>query len=83
MNDFLKKVFEQVVMEEPDTIKADKMISEDVKSLFASYQDSMDADEFEAMRNLIFCATLTAQEVGFELGIRYTLRLALDLFRAD
>ena len=79
MSNLLEKIFECVILEDSVNTRASIRINEEVKRLTASYAESMDEEQLEALRNVIHCASLTAEQVGFELGVKFLARLVQEL----
>ena len=79
MDSILDRIFEEVIIEEPETAKAEKCISDTLKNLTADYAKTMNAEEYENMRNKVFCTTFQAEEVGFNLGVRFAIRIVKEL----
>ena len=79
MSNLLEKIFECVILEDSVNTRASIRINDEVKRLTASYAESMDEEQLEALRNEIHCASLTAEQVGFELGVKFLARLVQEL----
>ena len=83
MSKLLSEIYEKVISEESAAVKLEKQMNEEVKRLTAPYAEKFNQEEMEQLINMVFCATLPAQEVGFAHGVWFALRLAKELVADD
>ena len=79
MNELLRKIYMLVVKPQSDTIRIERYVDEDVYKLVEPLKEHLTDEETEKLTDLIFTANLTAEQAGFEIGIRFVLRLLSGL----
>lgn len=75
MNDLLKKIYNNVLVYEKDTILLNTEIDNEINMLIKPYADTLNTDEIEQYKNILSSIALTAEQTGFELGVRFILSI--------
>lgn len=79
MNELLKKIYESVITYEKDTVEMGSRVDVEINKLIKPYAEQLTDKEMEQLKNLLYQTALTAEQEGFQLGIKYTLKLLFDL----
>lgn len=78
MKNLLNKIYEDVISNEPDVIKKNCRMDDEIKNIIKSHMK--DADELpEDIRDTYFDVAFLAQRQGFILGMRYAVKLLMEL----
>lgn len=80
MNNLLRKIYQDVLVYEEDTIAINQEVETERNRLLEDYQDKLNEEEMEELNDKMTAMALTAEMVGFELGVQYAVRL-LNLLR--
>ncbi len=75
MDKILKRIYEEVIYYEQEAVEADSRINKEIIGISSKYADKLTKPESEELRSLLYRISLTAQEKGFLLGMRYMWRL--------
>ena len=79
MKDLLKKIYNAVLVYEKEVINSSKVVDEEIAQLIKPYEDKLSKNELEELYNLLYSTSLTAQQTGFELGVRLTIKMLVDI----
>lgn len=79
MNDLLKKIYNDVLVYERDVVKINKKVDEEINRLVEPYTKQLSDDEMEKLKEMLSIVGLTAEQVGFENGVRFALKLLYPL----
>lgn len=82
MKSLLKKIYENVICYEEDAIQMDKTINKEIEELLQKCCSQFKDDEIEQLKSNIYQLTLTTEQEGFELGMKYAYRLFVTLEKA-
>lgn len=78
MKNLLNKIYEDVVSNEPDIIKLNCRMDDEIKNIIKSHMK--DADELpEDICDTYFDVAFLAQRQGFILGVKYAVKLLSEL----
>ena len=78
MKNLLNKIYDDVISNEPDVIKKNCRMDDEIKNIIKSHMK--DADELpEDIRDTYFDVAFLAQRQGFILGMRYAVKLFMEL----
>ena len=80
MKKLILKVFETVIKTEEESIKTEACIDEEVFRLIEPFEEILDGKEMEMLKDALFSVAITGEETGFQLGVKTTIRLLLELF---
>lgn len=80
MNELLKKIYESVITYEEDTIKMGSRVELEIKELIKHDAEQWSDEEKNKIKSLLYQTALTAEQEGFQLGIKYTLKMLFDIF---
>lgn len=75
MSDLLKKIYEDVLVNEGEVKELRKEIDEAVKNCILPYKVVLSDSEQEELTHLLFSTSYTAEKVGFEIGIWFMFKL--------
>ena len=75
MSELLKKIYENVLMDEEHTLTLRKNIDEDVFMRLHRYQGLLDDVTYENLKSDFFASCYVAEHVGFEMGVKFMKRL--------
>lgn len=81
MNDLLKKIYSEILIYEEDIISINKSTDEKVAELTAPYQQKLSDDEMEQLKSLLYAISLSAEQTGFEVGVRFAVQLLIKLLQ--
>lgn len=79
MNDLLKKIYNDVLVYEPDVVKTNLQADEEINQLTEPYKNQLPNDELEKLNDLLSMAVLTAEQAGFENGVRFAVKMLYSL----
>lgn len=79
MNRLLKKIYDEVLVYEKDIVAANKAVDENVYDLIKSYSETLSDSEYNELKELLFSAVSTAEQAGFENGVRFTFKMLCSL----
>lgn len=79
MNELLKKIYESVITYEKDTVEMGSRVEIEINKLIKPYTGQLTDEEIEQIKALLYQTALTAEQEGFQLGIKYTLKMLFDL----
>lgn len=79
MNDLLRKIYMLIVKQQSDTVKIERYVDEEAYRLVEPLKERLTDDEMEKLTDLIFTANLTAEQAGFEIGVRFALKFLSGL----
>lgn len=72
---FMKKIYDNVVKNESETIQIEKRVDELVYELIAPYENLLNDKEMDSLKDLLFTVALEAKQTGFEIGARFVIKL--------
>lgn len=78
MSELLLKIYENVIRYEEEAISMEKRITGEVDRLTKPYARKLDIKELETMQDIIFDIALTAEQEGFQLGVKYLAKLLAE-----
>ena len=79
MNELLRKLFDNVVSNEKETIEVNKQVDTKVHTILEQYKQQLTTEEFEKLSADFYYIALFSQQEGFELGMKYLLKLVIAL----
>lgn len=79
MNELFKKIYESVICYEEDVIQMGAELDKEIDSLISNCDASFDAEEIETIKTLMYQAILSAEQTGFYLGVKYAVKMLLEL----
>lgn len=75
MDKLLKKFFDDIISYEKDFVKMDAIINREIEKHTAEYQEKMNREQIEELKNLLYEITKISEREGFFLGLRYAVRI--------
>lgn len=79
MNDLLKKIYNDVLVYERDVIKTNRQADEEINQFAEQYKKRLSDEELDKLNDLLSMAVLTAEQAGFENGVRFAVKLLYSL----
>ena len=79
MNELLKKIYKEVLVYEHDVVKTNKQADEEIRQLIEPYTKKLSDGEQATLNDLLSMAVLTAEQAGFENGVRFAVKFLYSL----
>lgn len=79
MNELLKRIYNEVISQEKDTVEMGKRLDAEIKKLLQPYAQQFNEQELEIIRGLLYAVELKTEQEAFQLGMSYGLKLFLEL----
>ena len=79
MNELLKKIYKEVLVYEHDVVKTNKQVDEEINQLVEPYTKQLTDNEMEKLKEMLSMVGLTAEQAGFENGVRFAVKLLYSL----
>ena len=79
MNELIKKIYEQIIYHEKEGIEMDKRVISEIDKLIIPYIGQLKETELEEIKNLMYATALTAEQEGFQLGVKYATKMLILL----
>ncbi len=79
MNKLLKKIYNEVLIYERDIVKHNAQVDKEINSLIEPYINQISANELDKLKEMLSVIGLTAEQTGFENGVRFTLKMLYAL----
>lgn len=79
MKELLMKIYNNVLVYEDDVVNVSKVIDDEINLLVEPYQTRLSDDELETLKDLLSSTALTAEQTGFEVGMRFAIKLIFSL----
>lgn len=79
MKELLMKIYNSVLVYEDDVVNVSKVIDDEINLLVETYQTRLSDDELETLKDLLSSTALTAEQTGFEVGMRFAIKLIFSL----
>ena len=80
MNELLRKLYDDVISNEDDTLKVGNRLDAEVKELVEPYTNCFSEDDMETIKNLMYSILLTGEQEGFHLGVKSTIKILMEIF---
>lgn len=81
MKDLLKKIYNDVLVYEHDFVEANKQVDKEINQLAEPYAKQLSDNEREKLNELLSAVTLTAEQTGFENGVRFAVKTLHTLLK--
>ena len=69
----------EVLVYEHDVVKTNKQVDEEINQLVEPYTKQLTDNEMEKLKEMLSMVGLTAQQAGFENGVRFAVKLLYSL----
>ena len=79
MKELLMKIYNSILVYEDDVVNVSKVIDDEINLLVEPYQTRLSDDELETLKDLLSSTALTAEQTGFEVGMRFAIKLIFSL----
>ncbi len=79
MKELLMKIYNSVLVYEDDVVNISKVVDDEINLLVEPYQTRLSDDELETLKDLLSSTALTAEQTGFEVGMRFAIKLIFSL----
>lgn len=74
MKDLLRKIYNDVLVYEHDFVKANRRVDEEINQLVKFYAKQLSDEELEKLNEMLSAVALTAEQTGFENGVRFAMK---------
>lgn len=81
MKDLLKKIYNDVLVYESDVVKINLQVDEEINQLVEPYTKQLSDEETEKLKEMLSIVGLTAEQAGFENGVRFAVKLLYSLLK--
>lgn len=79
MNELIKKIYMEIICYEEDVLKTGKQLDREVATLLKPYEEELDEKHLEIVKTLMYQTILVAEQEGFWLGIKYAVKLMIEI----
>lgn len=79
MKDLLRKIYNDVLVYEYDFVKANRRVDEEIHQLVEPYAKQLSDEELEKLNEMLSAVALTAEQTGFENGVRFAVKIMYSL----
>lgn len=79
MNDLLKKIYNNVLVYEHDVVKTNLQVDKKINQQVEPYTSQSSDEDMEKLNDLLSMAVLTAEQAGFENGVRFAVKFLYSL----
>ena len=79
MNELLNKIYQEVLVYEEDIVNGNRNVDRLLNDLTEPYKAKLMDDEFDKLKELLSIMASTAEETGFENGVKFTLKMLFAL----
>ena len=79
MEELLSKIYDRIVIYEKDCISLGTEFDQKVAEKLEPMKESISEDELEKLKELIYWAAFLEEKDGFRLGVRFTLKLLVEI----
>ena len=79
MEELLSKIYDRIVFYEKDCISLGTEFDQKVAEKLEPMKESISEDELEKLKELIYWAAFLEEKDGFRLGVRFTLKLLMEI----
>ena len=69
----------EVLVYEHDVVKTNKQVDEEINQLVEPYTKQVSDNEMEKLKEMLSMVGLTAEQAGFENGVRFAVKLLYSL----
>ncbi len=75
MRDLFKKIYENIIYYEKDTISMNKDLNKKIENYIQPYTNKLTKSELEDLKSILYKTSLDSQEDGFYLGVKYSIKI--------
>lgn len=75
MNETLKKIYDDIVCYQKETVEAGWRIDREIKDLIHPYEEKLDTEQLDELKSIMSQTAYIAEREGFEIGVRFALKL--------
>lgn len=79
MNETLKKIYDDIVCYQKETVEAGWRIDREIKDLIHPYEEKLDTEQLDELKSIMSQTAYIAEREGFEIGVRFALKLFIAL----
>lgn len=80
MKNILNKIYQDVLVYEKDIVKGNRQVDDLLKQLIEPYNEQLTDTELETLNELLSAVALTAEQAGFENGVKFVIKMLYSLF---
>ena len=79
MNEILRKIYDNIICYEKETVEAGWRIDCEIKKLAHPYREKLGEDQMDGLESLLSQISLISQREGFEIGVRFAVKVLSEL----
>lgn len=83
MEQLLSEIYEKVVYASDMYNELNQKFDSEVEALIYPLKDRLTKEELDALRELIYMASFTAEKNGFYMGVHIAVKFLAEAFNAD
>ncbi len=80
MTDLLKRIYNDILVCEENTVKIDRKVSERINQIAERYSGQLTPDELEMLKDILYEVAFTAEHAGLKIGMKFILELLYSIF---
>lgn len=81
MNNVWNKIFEDIIRYEKEGVEMEQHLDKQIQAIIDKYAKQTTEDQIEKLRNHLSYIALIAEQEGFQLGVRFAIKLLLSLIK--
>lgn len=79
MHEILKDIYNTILVYDKDVVKNSEVIDEEISSIVEPYKCLLNQNDLDELKGLLSSISLTAEQTGFEIGVKMTLKMLINL----
>ena len=80
MTDLLKRIYDEIIICEKETININREVEGKIKSVTEPYTEKLHGEEKEAFEDMCHDIFYYAEYSGFRVGMRFALEILMKIF---
>lgn len=80
MTDLLKRIYNDILVWEENTVKIDRKVSEKINEITDRYSGQLTPDKLEMLKDILYEVAFTAEHAGLKIGMKFILELLYSVF---
>lgn len=83
MEDLLEKIYRSVVSNESDSVRMGEKYEVQINRLIERHKDKINEEEMEILKELMYDVGDITERGGFVLGVRFSIKLMLEILGGE
>ena len=75
----LKEIYRKIIKNQHDTIEREGIVDDLIDQVTKPYKDRLSDRDMETFKDLLSAVALAGEEVGFQIGARFSIKLLREL----